>query len=359
MGAASHTLATHSTAYLGWAAGCGRKTGNKGKLLSDITIAAVIPLYNGAEFIRETLESVLAQVRPADEIIVVDDGSTDNGAAIVEEMASHSPITLLRKANGGQSSARNHAIKHSRCSHIAFLDQDDTWYEQHLELLAEPFVAGKIRDLGIVYGNLDHVDRAGRMILRSCLDDIPTSHPKRSLLECLRYDMFILPGATLASRSAMMAAGLFDERLSGYEDDDLFLRIFSLGFRSIYIKTPVTRWRIYSGSTSFSMRMAKSRMIYFQKLLAGYPDDADLGLYWSRDVIAPRFVRTLTDEYMRASRSGRQDLMRQLVADMGTVLPALKPSQRLKIQVARPVIDLLGATPFSGLGRNLLRRATR
>ena len=74
------------------------------------TISAVIPLYNGAPFIEAALSSIFAQILPPDEIIVVDDGSTDDGVAVVERLASQHPITLLRQSNGGQSAARNAGI---------------------------------------------------------------------------------------------------------------------------------------------------------------------------------------------------------------------------------------------------------
>jgi GT2 family glycosyltransferase len=85
--------------------------------------------------------------------------------------------------------------------------------------------------------------------------------------------MFVLPSATVLSRTAFNAVGGFGERLSGYEDDDLFLRIFRAGFANVFIDRGVTRWRIHTGSAWYSARMGVSRMIYFRKLLAEFPDD--------------------------------------------------------------------------------------
>src|ERR1700758_2585037 len=100
------------------------------------TIAAIIPLYNGADYIDAAIKSVLEQERLADEIIIVDDGSTDNGPSIVEAMAAGNPrIRLLHKENGGQGSARNYGVAHCNSDLIALLDQDDYWYEDHLKEL--------------------------------------------------------------------------------------------------------------------------------------------------------------------------------------------------------------------------------
>lgn len=327
--------------------------------LPAITIAAVIPLYNGASFIREALESVLRQTQPADEIIVVNDGSTDEGPAIVEEMAKQHPITLLHKENGGQSSARNMAIRHTSCTHIALLDQDDIWYKDHLALLSRPFIEGAVRRIGLVYGNLDQIDRNGRLLLEGCLDAIPSVHPKRSLLQCLRYDMFILPGASLVERQVVLDAGLFDERLSGYEDDDLFVRLYSRGVKSRYLNEAVTKWRIYPGSTSFSARMAKSRMIYFHKLIEAYPDEPRLGLFWGRDVIAPRFAAILRGEFLQGSKAGDWPRTRGAWDDLKVVLPHMKKSVRFRMNLLAPLIDVTADGPFTSLSRRMLRYIVR
>lgn len=325
----------------------------------SITIAAVIPLYNGAPFVRAALDSVLGQTRPADEVIVVNDGSTDEGPAIVEEIARHHPVRLMHKPNGGQSSARNLAIRETSCSHVALLDQDDIWYEDHLALLQQPFIEGGIRRLGVVYGNLDQIDRNGRLITERCLNFVPTPHPKRSLLECLNHDMFILPGASLVERQAMLDVGLFDERLSGYEDDDLFVRLYSRGVKSHYLDTAVTMWRIYLGSTSFSSRMAQSRMIYFTKLIEAYPDEPRLGLFWRRDVIAPRFAKTLRNEFLEASRS--QDWARVACSweDMKLVTPYMKSRVQTRMKLLGPLVEATFAGRIPSLSRRLLRYALR
>ncbi len=325
----------------------------------SITIAAVIPLYNGAPFIGAALGSVLNQTRPPDEIIVVNDGSTDEGPAIVQEMARHHRVRLLNKANGGQSSARNLAIRETSCSHIALLDQDDIWYEDHLALLQQPFVNAEIRRLGLVYGNLDQIDRAGRLITEHCLDQVPTAHPKRSLLQCLEHDMFILPGASLVERQAMLDAGLFDERLSGYEDDDLFVRLYSMGVKSRYLDKAVTMWRIYPQSTSFSARMAKSRMIYFAKLVEAHPDEPRLGLFWRRDVIAPRFAKILRNEFIDASRARDWPRVERAWEDLKIVTRHMKSSVQTRMTLLGPLIgaSLVGRLP--SLSRRLLRHTLR
>ena len=139
-----------------------------GREAKDLLISAVIPLYNGARTIEQALRSIFRQSLPAAEIIVVDDGSTDDGAAIVERLAREHPVKLFRKENGGQSSARNYGIARAGGDFIALLDQDDVWYPNHLERLAQPFVEPRVRELGWVYSNLDEIDEDGRRVADSC-----------------------------------------------------------------------------------------------------------------------------------------------------------------------------------------------
>lgn len=327
------------------------------------SIAAIIPLYNGARYINESLQGVLAQRLPPDEIIVVDDGSTDDGPRIVEALASQHPIRLLRKANGGQSSARNFGVAHCSSDLIALLDQDDIWYPNHLERLILPFLQPTERDLGWVYSNLDEIDEGGRLIARCCLRFLPLPNPKRDLFGCLAMDMFVLPSASLVSRKAFETVGGFDETLSGYEDDDLFRRIFLAGYDNLYIDEGLARWRIYSKSASYSPGMAASRMLYFRKLLAEFPDDPRRDQYFARDFLAPRFFPAFVREYTNALRFGDRKSVRTALEDLRFVSRRHKWKARVVMAVVLPFLripylpkTLLPVMPgVSPLMRRLLR----
>ena len=99
--------------------------------MNDPFFSVVIPLYNKEKHIADTLKSVLAQNHTDYEIVVVDDGSTDSSRHIVEQFIDAS-IRLIRKENGGVSSARNRGIKEAKGKYIAFLDADDLWTDNHL-----------------------------------------------------------------------------------------------------------------------------------------------------------------------------------------------------------------------------------
>jgi len=96
-------------------------------------VSVIIPLYNKQRYIQRALDSVFAQTYHDYEVLVVDDGSTDNGADIVQS-CSHSRVRLIRQANAGPGAARNHGIRESSSCYIAFLDADDEWLPAFLEV---------------------------------------------------------------------------------------------------------------------------------------------------------------------------------------------------------------------------------
>ena len=96
-------------------------------------ISVVIPVFNGERFLAEAIESVAAQTLPPEEIIIVDDGSTDASPAIA---GSFSKVRLIRQPNTGGAAARNAGIGAARSDLVAFLDQDDLWAPRKLELQA-------------------------------------------------------------------------------------------------------------------------------------------------------------------------------------------------------------------------------
>jgi GT2 family glycosyltransferase len=147
------------------------------------------------------------------------------------------------------------------------------------------------------------MDTDGNMVGHDFLRSHATPHPKRDMFECLREDMFILPSASLILRKAFDAIGGFDENLSGYEDDDLFLRLFRAGYGNVFLETALSKWRIYPESSSYSYRMRRSRAIYFRKLWETYQDDPSRARWIKRDLLIPRFYMHALAEYLKAVNS--------------------------------------------------------
>lgn len=263
------------------------------------SVVVIIPFYNGADFIERAIKSVLNQTVAADEFIVVNDGSRPEQREALGALADRYAFRIVDKENGGQGSARNAGVAASTSDCICFLDQDDFYLPNHIEILVGAIPRDDVR-FGFVYADLYEADADGNVVRTALVKEHAKQHPKRSIFDLLRYDMFVLPSATLVSRAAFEAVGGFDSQFMGYEDDDLFLRIFRKGYSNHFIDRAVTVWCIHTESTSFSIRMVRSRFRYFKKLAEMFPDEPRRGRFYFRDYLMPRFGRFFVDHVIEA-----------------------------------------------------------
>ncbi len=299
----------------------------------DKKISVVIPVYNGKKYIEKAIHSVVEQTLPPDEIIVVNDGSTDDSALIIAELANKYPIKFFQKENGGQSSARNYAVRVSDGDLIAFLDQDDIWYPNHLQELVRPFLEERYPEIGWVYSSVDEIGEGDELKRIDCLSFTDSVHPKKTIDQCLASDMFVIPSATLISKKAFDDVGGFDERLSGYEDDDLFVRIFSKGYGNVFINKSLAQWRIHGNSCSWGTSMATSRIIYAKKLLQEYPDDYVRCIKYRKDIILPRFIRIIFSEINRGIFFKNKTYVRLMRDSLRELYPYMNFALKLKCHV--------------------------
>ena len=126
-------------------------------------VSVITPCYNGSRFISETIDSVLSQTYSIWEMIIVDDGSTDNSAEIVDPYSKRDGrIRLIRQANGGSAKARNHGIKEAQGQYIALLDSDDLWKP---EFLSEQIDFMKGKNTRCVYSSYERIDEDSKECL--------------------------------------------------------------------------------------------------------------------------------------------------------------------------------------------------
>lgn len=130
--------------------------------MTEGLVSIITPCYNGSKYISQTIESVIAQTYKDWEMIIIDDGSKDNSAEIVEEYAKKdSRIILLKQANGGSAAARNNGIRNAKGQYIALLDADDLWEP---EFLASQIECMKKNDAVCVYCSYRLIDADGSEI---------------------------------------------------------------------------------------------------------------------------------------------------------------------------------------------------
>ncbi len=268
------------------------------KQFENPSVTVIIPFYNGAHFIERALNSILKQSILPNEIIIVNDGSKESERTFLESIKDKYKFIILNKENGGQGSARNAGVKIANSDFISFLDQDDYYLVNHIEDLVNA-LPQKDLNFGFVYADVCIANEKGQILEKGVtVRHLP--HPKTTVIECIQKDMFILPSATLISKEAFLLVGGFDDKLMGYEDDDLFLRFFLAGLSSTFIKNLVTVWCINSQSTSFSIYMLRSRFHFFKKVCENFPDEPYRGKFYFADYIVPRFGGLFVSESMNA-----------------------------------------------------------
>jgi hypothetical protein len=111
-------------------------------------------------------------------------------------------------------------------------------------------------------------------------------------------DLMVLPSAAAVRTSALWAVGGFDPQLCGYEDDDLFIRLFRQHWRPAYLARSTVQFRIHGGSSSVSATFGRSRLVFLDKLVEQVPDNTRLNRYYVRDLVVPRLVRTTVGDFV-------------------------------------------------------------
>jgi glycosyltransferase involved in cell wall biosynthesis len=229
-----------------------------------VSVAAVIPCYNAARFVADAVDSVLAQTYPVGDVIVVNDGSTDDSARILARYKS--PVRVINQVNRGMASARNAGIDAVTSSLIAFLDADDRWHPRKTEEQVR-FLRDR-PDVALVFSDRSWIDANGRPV-GAPLHRHPTEPSLRTLLQ----GNFIQPSTVLLKRAAL-EADRFDEALHGTEDWDLWLRL-AVRCQFGYVDKPLVDYRLHGSNTSTkSESMLRGFVAVLDRALArGLPPD--------------------------------------------------------------------------------------
>ena len=190
-----------------------------------IRFSIIIPLYNKANFVRKSIDSVLNQTYKDFEIIVVNDGSTDNSLSVVNEI-NDDRIRVFSKENEGVAIARNFGIEKSQNEYIAFLDADDLWLPDFLETIIE--MIGQYPHAGVFATGSTSIDRMGNKI-----ELVNNSLTKGTVLFIDNYCKALInkemahiwTGAICAKRELFDSIGGFREGIKRGEDLDMWLRL--------------------------------------------------------------------------------------------------------------------------------------
>ncbi len=188
-------------------------------------VSILVPAYNAAPWIGETLASALAQTHPRCEIVVVDDGSRDETFARAREIAARHPgrIQVVSQANSGAASARNHALRLARGDFVQYLDADDLLSPRKIERQLARLSAAPAGALATCrWGRFETDPAAARFVDADVFSDFtPVDWLLLHVAEC----RMMHPAAWLCPRAVIDTAGPWDERLSLNDDGEYFARV--------------------------------------------------------------------------------------------------------------------------------------
>lgn len=204
------------------------------------TFSVVIPAYNAEATIGEAIESVLAQTLLPLEIVVCDDGSTDDLKGTLAPYLDR--IVLVRQQNAGGAAALNAAVRRAGGDFVAGLDADDAYLPERIEMLSELGAARP--DLDLLATNM-YFEREGRFVGHMYeWKDFPTDDQRRAILEwCFMFHPAV-------RRSRLLEVGGFDQNLRIAYDWDCWLRLILSGSSAGLVPAPLTRYRLVGGSLS-------------------------------------------------------------------------------------------------------------
>lgn len=221
------------------------------------SISLVIPTYNSGHLVVDAIDSALNQTDPADEVIVIDDGSTDGTPGLLAHYGDR--IRLVVQTNGGASSARNHGIRLSKSDCVAFLDADDVWHPRKLEIQRK--VMANHPDIGLL-GSLMIDWPAAEFPAWNELDE---ASPVGLCWEKLVIKYPIGTPTTVARRSVLDQLGGFDETLKSGEDRDLWIRFAEISSLA-YLPLQLVGCRRVEGSLSNRIGYVKQRFAVLRKI---------------------------------------------------------------------------------------------
>lgn len=209
------------------------------------SVAVLIPAFNASRFIGSALESIARQSRPPDQVVVVDDGSSDGTADTARRVAASlsMEVEVIRQPNRGASAARNTGLQQVRCQLVAPLDADDVLLPNHLECLERAF--REVEGLVVSFGDQRVLSPDG-----AAIDSFLSSTPvpgldcdvlsggirviRAGLFETLVRSNCVPTSASMISMSALKRAGHYDQRLATSEDRELLLRVSRFGGFAYY-----------------------------------------------------------------------------------------------------------------------------
>jgi glycosyltransferase involved in cell wall biosynthesis len=260
------------------------------------SVSVVIPTYNYGRFIGEAIRSVLDQTCPPSEIIVVDDGSTDETPAVVQEFGN--AVMYIRQGNAGVCAARNRGVSESRGELISFLDADDTWEPTNLEKQVARFESDD--EIDMVHCAMREFDDETGETTRFYMEGAEEGVADNLLL--WEGSLIVGPGSGLTvSRKAFDHVGGFDTRMKVGEDWDFCYRVARL-FKIAFVAEPLVNYRKHDAAAHWDVENMEHGMLLFYEKAFTTNDPRILKL---RRRAYGNFHKVMAGSYLHSGRMGK------------------------------------------------------
>ena len=259
------------------------------------SVSVVIPTYNYGRFIKAAISSVLDQTRSPSEVIVVDDGSTDETTAVVAAFGK--AVRYMRQDNAGVSAARNLGVRESTSQLIAFLDADDTLEPSSLEKQVARLDSDE--EIGLVHCAMREFDDETGATIRLHMEGGEDRVANNLLL--WEGPLIVAAGAIIVSRQAFDRVGGFDTRMKVGEDWDFCYRVAQL-FKIGFVAEPLVNYRRHNAAAHWNVEnMERGMLMFYEKAFA--TDDPEI-LKLRRRAYG-NFHRVMAGSYLHSGRMGK------------------------------------------------------
>ena len=263
-------------------------------------VSVILPTYNRANYIKDAIESVLNQSYKNIELIIIDDGSTDNTEEVISPFLKDNRIKCIKQENSGAAAARNRGLALKTGKYVAFIDSDDIWEKDKLEI--QLAVMDALPDVAIVCSDFSSIDAKGYVekshikTYFSVFNDYKLSYEEvfcnmltqgikwlqdtekvywGNVYNTMIFGNLILTSTTLFRKEAFDKVGFFDITYETLEDYDLFLRL-AQKYSVAFVDKPLIRYRYNENQLSgkaFFGRLCSNLITIFQKNIASIKDE--------------------------------------------------------------------------------------
>ena len=312
------------------------------------TVSVVIAAYNAQNHLTRAIDSILAQTLLPNEIIVVDDGSTDKTKEVV--LSYGNKVRYIHQDNAGPGAARNAGIEAAKFEWIAFLDADDEWLKDKLQLQIDSLKRSK--DLTWVAGNYNRcLYESIEAVPQSKQEDIDAvmdgNNHFEDFIDAFKHKVFGFTGTMLIMRNILLDTGLFNADYRLAEDIDLWLRIAYKHPRFGYVKEPVA---IYHLDTPDSLSRKKQTYDFLCSFINRHLQfSTETGRLESFKLVA----RQLVTDWMRASLFDEDiKLIRDVLKKFDALL-TLRVKNLFYLLTILPQLTMISCQAISKMNRRL------